>query len=343
MVDIRTLARHLGLSPGTVSRALSGRGRVSEQTRERVLALAIELGYEANQSARSLRTGATGMIGFMIDSGSNMEANTDNFFPAVFEGVKIVLARHQLDLMVLPCAADESSLQFTQRIVRRGVVDGLIISSVVQGDTRIRFLSEANVPFLALGRSSPRDAHPWVDLDFEGVASAAVDRFAAAGHRRIAVALPDSEINLGHVFHESYRQALERNGIAYDERLVLRVPSSEAGGYQLADMLLAMENPPSAVLLIYELMAVGVYRRLQEAGLVPGKDLSIIGFREWPLARFMTPTLTCFGMSLRDLGIYLAETLLATMPGFTQYGGRPQGYLWPMHLVPGGSDGGRAG
>jgi hypothetical protein len=48
-------------------------------------------------------------------------------------------------------------------------------------------------------------------------------------------------------------------------------------------------------------------------------------------------------MSLRNLGIYLAETLLATMPGFTQYGGRPQGYLWPMHLVPGGSDGGRAG
>src|SRR5436190_12692943 len=143
MVDIRTLARHLGLSPGTVSRALSGRGRVSAQTRERVLALAIELGYEANQSARSLRTGATGMIGFMIDSGSNMEANTDNFFPAVFEGVKIVLARHELDLMVLPCAADESSLQFTQRIVRRGVVDGLIISSVVQGDTRIGFLSEA--------------------------------------------------------------------------------------------------------------------------------------------------------------------------------------------------------
>ena len=90
---------------------------------------------------------------------------------------------------------------------------------------------------------------------------------------------------------------------------------------------------------IYELMAIGVYRRLSEANLVPGRDLAVIGFRESPLAKFLSPALTCFRLSLRDLGIGLAEALLASMPAYEEI--YPHGIVhkvWPMELVPGESD-----
>jgi DNA-binding LacI/PurR family transcriptional regulator len=86
-------------------------------------------------------------------------------------------------------------------------------------------------------------------------------------------------------------------------------------------------------------MAIGLYRRLAEAGLRPGRDMAVIGFRESPLSKFLSPTLTCFRLSLRDLGISLGQSLLASMPAYADK--YPDGIvhrLWPMELVEGESD-----
>lgn len=342
VLGIKRLAEHLNISIGTVSRALNGRPDVNEDTRRRVLVAAAELGYVANQSGRSLREGTTRAVGFMIESGSDTAGNSDNFFLSVFDGVQYVLARHHLDLVVLPCAADEDPTLYLQRMVARRVVDALIISATRRKDPRIDLLNAAQIPFIALGRSETGGNYPWLDLDFEGVANQAVDRLVAHGHKRIAVGMPSNDINLGFVYLEAYKAALKRNRIAFDPALVFRVSSSESeqGGYQLGNELLAMSERPTAVVLVYELLAIGLYRRLREAGLQPGRDLAIIGFRASPLAKFLSPTLTCFSMSLRDLGIALGESLLASMPAYAE--AYPQGIVhkvWPMELLPGESDG----
>lgn len=339
MKGIRTLAEHLNISIGTVSRALNGRPDVNEETRRRVLEAAAELGYVPNQSGRSLRQGTTNAIGFMIESGADTAGNSDNFFLGVFDGVQTVLSRHHLDLVVLPCSTDEDPSQYLRRMVARRLVDGLIISATHRKDERIEFLNKTGLPFIALGRSGTTGAHPWIDLDFEGVASRAIDRLVAAGHTRIAAGVPSNDINLGFVYLDGYRAALARHGIAYDPSLVIRAASSEQGGYQIGHEVLAMKDRPTAVVLIYELMAIGLYRRLNEGGLRPGKDMAIIGFRESPQARFLSPTLTCFRMSLRDLGIALGESLLASMPAYSEV--YPQGIvrrIWPLELVAGESD-----
>lgn len=338
-MGIKRLAEHLNISIGTVSRALNGRPDVNEETRRRVLEAAAELGYVANQSGRSLRQGTTRAVGFMIESGSDTAGNSDNFFLGVFDGVQNVLARHHLDLVVLPCATDEDPALYLQRMVARRIVDALIISATHRKDQRIDLLNKAHIPFIALGRSETGGKHPWLDLDFEGVANRAVDRLVSRGHKRIAVGMPSNDINLGFVYLNAYKDALKRNKIAFDPKLVFRVASSEQGGYQLGNDLLAMSEPPTAVVLVYELLAIGLYRRLGEAGLQPGRDLAIIGFRASPLAKFLSPTLTCFSISLRDLGIALGESLLASMPAYAE--AYPQGIVrkvWPMELVPGESD-----
>lgn len=339
MIGIKDLAKHLDISIGTVSRALNDRPDVNPETRKKVLAAAASLGYVANQSGRSLRRGTTNAIGFMIESGGDTASNSDDFFLGVMDGLQSTFSRHQLDLVVLPCSTEESPKQYLQRMVARGLVDGMIITATHRIDNRIDLLANSKIPFVCLGRSDSGTNYPWVDLDFEGVARRSIDRLVHKGHRRIAIALPSSDINLGFILLESYKKTLARHRIAFDPDLVLRAQSTEQGGYAIADDLLRLPQQPTGILLVYELMAHGIYRRLREEQIVPGRDLAVIGFRNSVHSRFLTPTLTSFKVSLRDLGIALAEGLLATMPDYARhYPSGKKGRIWPMELVEGESD-----
>lgn len=338
MTGIRRLAQHLDISIGTVSRALNGRPDVNEETRKRVLEAAAELGYVPNQSGRSLRQGTTNIIGFMMQTGSEITGQGDTFFMSVFDGVQTVFARHHLDLVALLCSSEEDPHDYLSRIVARGFADGLIISATQRHDPRLEFLAKRKLPFVTLGRSLTDVGQPWLDLDFEGMAQAGIDRLVAQGHRRIAVTRPHDDVNLGYVFVDQCAKALAAHGLTLDEKLIFRSTPNESGGYQIAQDLLAQAERPTAVLLVNETIAIGFYRGLSEAGLVPGRDIAVIG-RQSLHAHFLSPSLTCFKLSLRDLGIALAETLLATMPAFQHlYPGVSLRKLWPMELVEGESD-----
>lgn len=340
MKGIRRLAQDLDISIGTVSRALNGKPDVNEQTRQRVLEAAATMGYVPNQAGRALRKGSTGVVGFMMQTGSQITGEGDVFFMSVFDGVQTVFARHQLDLVALLCSSEEDPDAYLQRVVARGFADALIISATKQHDRRLAYLAERNIPFIALGRSLTDAGQPWLDLDFEGMAEVGVDRLVAKGHRRIGVFAPYDDINLGFIFLESYRKSLENNGIPFDPDMVFRAHPNERGGHDIAERIAAMPpgKRPTGFVLTNEVMSVGLYRGLYDSGLIPGKDFAVIG-RDSPHAHYLSPKLTCFDLSLRDLGIALAESLLATMPGFAeQY---PLGVVrkvLPMTLIEGDSD-----
>jgi DNA-binding LacI/PurR family transcriptional regulator len=339
MKGIARLANELGISTGTVSRALNGKPDVNAETRARVLEAAQRIGYAPNASARSLAKGVTNSIGFMIELNPVAATNSDNFFMGVFDGVQSVLRSHGLDLLVLPCPTDDDPYMYLQRFVARDTVDAMIISATQKVDPRIDLLQGRNIPFVALGRSDSGSDYAWIDLDVEGVVNESIDRLVAQGHRRIAATVPRRGINFTSLFHASYRDALARHGLPYDPDLVVDTQWGELGGYEITDKLLDLRDPPTAVVLIYEMMALGLYRRLAELGKVPGRDLAVITFRDEPALRFLNPTVTCFAMSLHDLGVAVAEAVLAQLPAYRdQY---PLGTVqkrWPLSLVPGESD-----
>lgn len=340
MKGIRQLAQKLDISIGTVSRALNGKPDVNEQTRQRVLEAAAAMGYVPNQAGRALRKGSTGVVGFMMQTGSEITGEGDVFFMSVFDGVQTVFARHQLDLVALLCSSEEDPDAYLQRVVARGFADALIISATKRHDHRIDYLAERKIPFIALGRSLTDAGQPWLDLDFEGMARVGVDRLVAKGHRRIGVFSTNDDSNLGFVFIESYRQALAAHGIAFDPSMVFAAHPNERGGHGIAERIAAMpaDKRPTGFVLTNEVMSVGLYRGLHDAGLRPGRDFAIIG-RDSPHAHYLNPKLTCFTLSLRDLGIQLAEALLATMPAYAaEY---PLGVVRrvvPLELVDGDSD-----
>lgn len=340
MKGIRQLADHLDISIGTVSRALNGKPDVNEETRRRVLEAAEALGYVANQAGRSLRKGATGIIGFMMQTGHEITGQGDAFFMTVFDGVQTVLAHHKLDLVALLCSSEEDPDAYMKRIVARGFADGIMLSATRIKDHRFGTLSKAKIPFITLGRSQSDVGQPWYDLDFEGMADTAIDRLVARGHRKIAISRPHGDINLGPIFEDRCRARLKHHGLALDQAHVFRSSPNETGGYQLARSLIESTDRPSAMVLVNEATVIGFYRGLEEAGLKPGRDVAVIG-QYSPLAQFLTPRLTCFKPALRELGIAMAESLLATMPAFAQhYPDAVRHQLWPMTLIEGESDGG---
>ena len=340
MTGIRRLAQQLNVSIGTVSRALNGKPDVNEETRKRVLEAAAAMGYVPNQAGRALRKGSTGVVGFMMQTGSEITGEGDVFFMSVFDGVQAVFARHQLDLVALLCSSEEDPDAYMQRIVARGFADALIISATKREDHRIDFLARRKIPFIALGRSKTDAGHPWLDLDFEGMAEVGVSRLIEKGHRRIGVFAPPDDANLGFVFVEAYRQVLARHGIPFDPDLVFRANPNERGGHAIAHAIAAMpvDRRPTGFVLTNEVMSLGLYNGLYEVGLPPGEAVAVIG-RDSPQAHFLVPKLTCFRLSLRDLGIALAEGLLATMPDYANvYPPEVVRKVVPLDLVVGASD-----
>jgi DNA-binding LacI/PurR family transcriptional regulator len=314
MRGIARLAKELGISTGTVSRALNGKRDVSDETKRKVLEAAARLGYAPNQAARALAQGTTRSIGFMIELDPETAASSDYFFMGVFDGVQSVLTKHGLDLLVLPCPTTQDRYHYLERFVARGVVDGIILASTQRVDPRVDLLQSVGMPFVTLGRSTSGHGYSWIDLDFEGVVNTAMDRFVSQGHRRIAVTLPYGDVNFGAVFEAAYRSALLRHGLDFDPQLVFETRRNEQAGYRIVDEMIALEAPPTAILLIYEVAAIGIYRRLAELGLAPGRDLAVIAFRDEPTVRFLEPSVTCFSVSLRDIGVSLAEAMLAQVP-----------------------------
>lgn len=340
MKGIRQLADHLQISIGTVSRALNDRPDVNPVTRQRVLEAAAELGYVPNHSGRSLRKGATGVIGVMLDHAETRSSGGESFFASLIVGLQKALGAKGLDVVAVPCPEGEAPDVFLQRMVGRRIFDGVVITSTRYHDPRFTFLDKSGVPFVALGRSADASAASrWLDLDFEGIASMAVKRLAERGHKRIAVAVPDTDINLGVLFASGYRAGLVVCGLEFDPALVIRAPADEEGGYQVAEELLTFDPLPTAIVLNAEMMSVGLYRKLIEVGLQPGRDLAVIAERESAVGRFLHPRLTCFGLDLEALGQSLGEMLLAEMPDFASaYSTAPHQQIWPLNLLSGESD-----
>lgn len=342
-MTIHDLARHLNISIGTVSRALNGRRDVSEETRRRVLEAARSLNYAPNQSGRSLRQGTTNMVAFILETNRKMPL-ADTIFMSVLDGIREFLAGRGLDLMVLMCGAEEDSYDHLRRVVERGLADGVIICETRRHDTRIEYLLKRKTPFVTFGRSLTSGDYPWIDLDFENVAERAVKRLNDLGHRRIGIAVRNNEVNYNTLFVDAYRQAMARRGLAVDAALILDGDGNEEGGYRLGETLLHMRERPTALLLVHNAMIVGLYRRLVEAGLAPGRDLAIIGFQEEPSGRFLSPRLTAFRSDLGGLGARLGEALIAAIPARgSEVPVEPIRQIWPMELVAGESDGAGAG
>lgn len=326
---------------------MNARPDVSAATVLRVREAAARLGYTPNQTGQALRGGATNAVALVMPTAASSAAVGETFFLTMANGLQETLGTAGRDLVILPYGASVDPDRYLSNAADRGLADAFIVAGTRQVDPRIDYLAQRGIPFVSLGRTAQGD-HPWLDLDYEGVAAQSVDRLAAYGHRRIALGIPNSGVNNATLFANGYRQALAAQGLVFDPDLLIAVPETRDGGYELGKRLAALADTPTAVILLMETMAIGLYRYLESHGQQAGRELSVIGFRKNPVLDLLAPTLTCFQVSLQDYGRCLGGLVLRQMgvplPPAAETGeSSPEGNgsqeLWQLNLVPGQSDG----
>lgn len=312
-LTLRELAAHLNLSITTVSRALAGYDDVSATTRQRVLKAAQELGYQPNPLGQRLRKGRTEAVGLVIPSRAGQFG--DAFFLQLAASLGEGLREHGLDLLVTACPAGPDELECYRHLVEGKRVDAMVLARTRSHDPRILYLAEKRIPFVCHGRSETPVSFPYLDVDGEYGFHIATRHLAALGHRRIGIINAPEELNFAHHRVRGYARALSELGLPWDPSLVEHGDLTEESGYRAALRLLGAADPPTALVCANDLMAIGAMHAVREGGMRPGKDVSIIGYDDLPVARFTDPPLTTLRQPIDVGGRRLAELLIRHIAG----------------------------
>ena len=249
----------------------------------------------------------------MIVPGGSNEALINTVFLSVLDGLKRRLGEHRLDLAIFLESGTEDRLGALRRVTERGLADALIIADTESLDPRVEYLLGLGKPFVTFGRTKASARHAWVDPDFEGAVAGAIGHLVALGHRRIGLALPDLRTHYLELLETGYRNAMRARGLAVDGRWNIRRPTGEQGGLEAAEALLGTDPRPSAILVSESMHAVALYRRLSEAGLNPGRDISILGLLPEARAQYLIPTLTTYQTDWTEIGRRLADAAKTEM------------------------------
>jgi LacI family transcriptional regulator len=312
-VNLLEFARHLKLSVSTVSKALNGYGDVSEATRRRVLKAAGELGFTPNPAGRRLRRQASETIGFVLSPPQNGFAHP--FFLDLLLGIDEALEKTPFQLIIVAGRSPERELESFRRLVERERVDAVMFGRTRCEDARISYLQERKVPFVTLGRSETGRPYPYVDIDRTVAGRNGTARFVGLGHRRIGlISTPDYLMFSRHLL-DGYKMALAAADIPFDPDLRVEAETSEEGGLEAARRLLALPEPPTAIMCGHDLIASGAMQAVVESGRRPGRDIGVIGCDNHPLGPYLNPPLTTFDAPAVQAGRRMVELLLAALEG----------------------------
>jgi LacI family transcriptional regulator len=306
----------LNLSITTVSRALDGYDDVAEETRQRVIQAALELGYVPSGAARQLRRQRADAIGYILPT--TQPRFTDPFFSEFIAGLGDEAASRNFDLLVSTAPpGEQAERSLYERWVRSRRVDGIVLSRMRCYDWRIEYLAKCNFPFVALGSSLTPIDFPYIEVDAHSGFMRLVKHLAERGHRRIAYIGAPSDLMLQSVRLAGYRQGLETVGLPFDETLVVEGNLTRQGGYDAAQRLLGLSDPPTAIIGANDLTAIGAMRAARERGLVVGRDVAIAGFDGIEDGEHTHPPLTTLKQPVYEIARRLVEILLKLVAGET--------------------------
>ncbi len=311
-VRLKELASHLGVSQTTVSRALNGFPEVSEATRLRVQEAARTLHYRPSSSAASLATGKSRIIGHVVPLADQEMINPH--FADVLAGTSETCERAGYDLLLRMVRPEDEEALYRDLADRRRV-DGVIVHAPRLHDPRIDLLRQIGLPFVVHGRARDEDGYDWLDVNNEQAMEQATRHLIELGHRRFGFVNGLETMGFAHRRRLGYERALRQNGIDPDARSMIAGELTEPFGYKTLRTMLAMPEPPTAVLFSSILPAMGALRLMGERGLKAGHDLSIMAYDDRLSCLVDTDgedaiALSAMRSSIRDAGTRIARMLI---------------------------------
>jgi DNA-binding LacI/PurR family transcriptional regulator len=334
-IRLRDVAERAGVSVGSASQTFGRPELVSEHVRERVLAAAKELGYAGpDPAARHLRTGRTGVLGLIFAERLGYQF-TDPASPAFLRGVARGMQKAPLGLLLLP---DSRYRDEAARTVREAAVDGFIVYSAPRNDPRVEAALARRLPAVTVDQ--PRDTPtPFVGIDDRAAARAAAAYLSELGHERVGVlsfirALDrEGTLVLDMTLErlEGYKQGL---GAAWDNDLVrICRPNAAEPARRAALDLLRLAEPPTAILAMSDVLAIGALQAADELRVSVPSALSLVGFDDSPAAALATPPLTTVAQPHEEKGRLATELLLDAIEHRAEPDSQPARVILPTELV----------
>jgi LacI family transcriptional regulator len=303
-ITIFDVADEAGVSLATVSRVINNKDHVSQEKRERVLRAMAQLGYVANEQARSLAGGSSRVVGLLVDYLST------SYMDEIIRGIDETLDTENYDLMLYTTHRRKTKESAYVTKLTRKLADGLLLILPRNAAAYLETLRQRQFPHVLIDYLSDGQNVPAVSAtNFRGACDA-ISYLLSLGHRRIGFITGTMEFGCARDRLEGYKATVQSHGIPFDPQLVYEGDFMQPQGYLNAQKLLSLPEPPTAIFASNDMMAFGVMEAARERGLRLPEDLSIIGFDDIPQAAHVHPTLTTVRQPLEEMGRSAARLLL---------------------------------
>jgi LacI family transcriptional regulator len=310
-VTLKDVALRAGVHPATASRALNPETRllVSENTANRVLAAAADLGYRPNAVARSLRTRRSHTVGVLIPDLNNP------LFPPIIRGLEDRLGVDGYVPLIGNTDGDDARERTVFEQMRARHVDGYVLATAHLRSPLLADAVRAGLPVVLMNRIAEDYSFPSVTVDNERGVRMAVGHLTALGHKRIACIAGPQDVSTGLARYRGFQTAMAAAGLELPpDRVAFARSFSIEEGHRCARQILAAGGC-TAVAAGNDMLAVGCYLALDEAGLSCPADISVVGFNDMPFIDMLRPPLTTVAFPHYQVGTEAAQLLIERLNG----------------------------
>ncbi|MEM6275440.1 MAG: substrate-binding domain-containing protein [Pseudomonadota bacterium] len=311
-VTISDVAAELGLTKGTVSRALNDYPDISEGTRLRTRRAAERLGYRPLGSAQAIRTGRCRAIGLVLETDEHDAHRPflDLFLAGLSDG-----AAAQGWTLTVATAPVGAALETYQMLIDERKADGFVLPRTRLSDPRVAMLRQKEVPFVLFGQHGDPDGCAWFDIDGADAMRNAAHILADRGHERIAYVGGSRDYAYNGKRESGLRAGLAERGLSLDPALVRHGANNRESGEAATTALLSLNAPPTAIVFALDRAALGAYRAAAQNGRTVGEDLAIIGYDGDPEGAYAEPPLASWAVNWGRAGSTLSDMLIKRVRG----------------------------
>ncbi len=322
------VAKKAGVSRTTVSFVLNNiHGKsIPEETRQKVLKAVSELNYKANQGARDLVMTRYYSIGLFVSHTQSL--CSDAYIIRLIEGMTPVLNKNRIQLVLQPFKLNERDYL---KIIEKENFDGVIMLNVHDDNKGLDEIVKSGCPVVVIGTISDKDI-PQVDIDNLKASIEVVNYLIGLGHKNIGMILHASlAFHASKVRFEGYKFALEKAGIKIRDQWVKVGNFSEESGYKAMQEILMQKERPTAIFSGNDIIAYGAIQAIKDANLRIPEDISIVGFDDDYLSRYLNPPLTTVTLPVVGLGSEAVGAIINLIKKKKKK--RENNILLPTHLT----------